>query len=347
MYNLDTTPKITKELLLSKYSQETFFEHYLGVPVKKGLFCSPKIIRSDHKPTCSFYKNSRGILKFKDFAGPSFDFVGCVMHIFQCSYYKALRIIANDFGFINIEAEKNPPKIQYTGYTMEEISTSIIQVETKDFSKKELDWWESYGISLRTLQKFKVYSIESVFLNGVYFTTSSEAYPIYGYYGGKNSKGIELWRLYMPTKKNYRFLSNWNSTIIQGSKQIPKSGEYLVITKSLKDVMSLYEFGIPAIAPNSENLFLTESQYAKIKERFPEIYLLYDRDLPGVRSANKIRKEFPDIKVLLIPKVKDFTDYVKKYGIVKTFNLIDEWQEKRKQKKLLQPSNEMAKETNL
>ena len=31
--------------------------------------------------------------------------------------------------------------------------------------------------------------------------------------------------------------------MIQGSKQLPKSGEYVVITKSLKDVMALYEFG--------------------------------------------------------------------------------------------------------
>jgi len=157
MYNLDISPKITKELLLSKYSQETFFEHYLGVPVKKGLFCSPQIVRVDHKPTCSFYKTSRGVLKYKDFAGPSFDFVGCVMHIFQCSYYKALRIIANDFGFIEADIEKNPPKIRYTGYQMEETSKAIIQVEIKKFTKKELDWWESFGISLRTLEKFKVY----------------------------------------------------------------------------------------------------------------------------------------------------------------------------------------------
>ena len=49
MYELDTSSKITKELLLSKNSQETYFEHYLGVPVKKGLFRSPPIIRIDNK----------------------------------------------------------------------------------------------------------------------------------------------------------------------------------------------------------------------------------------------------------------------------------------------------------
>ena len=118
--------------------------------------------------------------------------------------------------------------------------------------------------------------------------------------------------------------------MIQGAKQLPKSGDFVVITKSLKDVMALSEFGITAIAPNSENLFLTDAQYEKLQLRFKNIYLLYDRDLPGVKSANKIRKRFKDLEVLLIPKVKDFTDYVKKYGLIKTFNLVEEWLGKRK-----------------
>jgi hypothetical protein len=100
--------KVTKELLLDKNPEEYYFEYYLGIPVKKGLFTSPKVIRQDSKPTCSFYKNPKGVLIYKDFAGPSFDFVGCVMYIFQCSYYKALKIIANDVGLIKVDNyEKN------------------------------------------------------------------------------------------------------------------------------------------------------------------------------------------------------------------------------------------------
>ena len=330
MYKLEIAPKVTRELLLSKNSQEPYFEHYLGVPVKKGLFRSPSVIRSDANPTCSFYKNKNNILMYKDFAGPTFDFIGCVMYLFNCNYYNALRIIAHDFNIIPIaDIPRNPPKIQYTNTVLEKTSKSRIEVELKEFSEKELKWWEGFGISKNTLKKFQVYSVKSIFLNGVYFSSSSESSPIYGYYGGTASDGAELWRLYMPTKRNYRFLSNWSQEMIQGSKQLPKSGEFVVITKSMKDVMSLYEFGITAIAPNSENLFLTEPQYNKIKSRFNQVYLLYDRDLPGVKSANKIRKKFKEVKVLLTPKTKDFSDYVKKYGIMKTFKLVEEWLKNR------------------
>ena len=129
-------PVLNKQYLLSKHSQETYIEHYLGIPIKKGLFKSP--LRNDNNPTCSFYTNKSGDLIFKDFSGEfSGNFINVVMHKYNCSYYKALKIIAKDFGLISgittsvkIKESKikfNPPK------------SCIIQVTTKDFSKSEFD----------------------------------------------------------------------------------------------------------------------------------------------------------------------------------------------------------------
>lgn len=69
-------------------------------------------------------------------------------------------------------------------------------------------------------------------------------------------------------------MSNWKKDLIQGAHMLPKSGEFVIATKSLKDVCVLYEYGIPAIAPCSENEFLTDVQYEKIKKRFKHIGLL-------------------------------------------------------------------------
>lgn len=334
-FELTLEPKITREILLSKHSQETYFEHYLGVPVKKGLFKSPSVIRPDKDPTCSFYKTDKGILKYKDFAGPTFDFIGCVMYLFSCNYYRALRIIANDFGILELKnVEKNTPLIEYSGSVIEVTQRSRINVEVKDWTEKELNWWSSFGITLNTLNRFNVFSIKSIFLNNVYYNDSSDSSPVYGYYGGLSYDEDELWRLYMPTKRTFRFLTNWPASMIQGLKQIPNEGEFIVVTKSLKDVMALYEFGIPAIAPNSEGLFLSDDQLHRLRLRFKTVYLLYDRDLPGVRSAKKIKKKHPCVKVLLTPKVKDFTDFVKKYGIKRTEKLVDQWLRKNNHKRM-------------
>ena len=170
-------------------------EHYLGVHVGKGLFRSP--LRSDTKPTCAFYKTRTGDLIMKDFGGSKFsgNFISVVMEKFNCTYPKALRIIANDFGIIKAPTLKvNPPKIEYSGEILEETKQCQIQIEAQSFSEKQLKWWAGFGISQQTLKKFRVYSCKNIFLNCNFFANSTDTVPMYGYYGGKKD-GIEYWRI--------------------------------------------------------------------------------------------------------------------------------------------------------
>lgn len=313
-------------MILQRVSEEQLMEHYLGIPVRKGLFVSP--LRQDKNPTCAFYRNKNGDLIFKDFSGAFCgNFISVVMEKFQCSFAKALQIIGNDFGIIHQKNLKvNTPKLAYTGSVLKEHKSAIIQVEVRDFQDYELAWWKSYGISKETLRRFNVYSCKNIFLNGNLFHLESANQHIYGYYGGIK-EGIEQWRIYFPGKKKFKFLSNWSSIKIQGAAQLPKEGgKYLVITKSLKDCMTLYELGITAIAPNSENIFITESQYQKLKTKFENILVVYDNDLAGIKGLKKIKSTFPDIKVAFIPRkfnVKDISDFRKKYGKSETEKLIN------------------------
>ena len=126
---------ITKEIILNRVSEEQIMEHYLGIPIQKGLFRSP--LRKDDKPTCSFYRDRRGRLIMKDFSGDAF---AVVMEKFQCSYYMALQIIANDFGIIRrMDLTKHRPKIEYSGIKFEEKEATRIQIQTRDFNEKELN----------------------------------------------------------------------------------------------------------------------------------------------------------------------------------------------------------------
>lgn len=108
---------------------------------------------------------------------------------------------------------------------------------------------------------------------------------------------------------------------------LPKEGgDNLVITKSLKDVAVLYEYGITAVAPCSENIFVSDSQYQKLKKKFKNIFLLYDNDEPGLKAAFKIKKQYSDLKVLFLPRhgdSKDISDYRKAHGYNKTLELIN------------------------
>lgn len=323
MFNFTLDPKITKEFLLSKNSEETYMSYYLGVPVKKGLFRSP--LRSDNHNTCSFFRGRSGNLYFKDFAtGQCLTFEGVVMEKYHCTYPNALKIIAKDFGYIqSSEVKKQEIKIQPK---FEGEKETFIQVEIKDFSESELKWWNSFGVTKQTLDKYKVYSIKTVFLNGNIYAQSTQHSPIYGYYFGKK-ENIEQWRIYMPKRKEFRFIGNVSTKTIQGYKQLPDNGKLLVITKSMKDTMLLSSLGIPAVAPNSETQFVSEKLLDEFRERFKNIVLLYDSDLTGVRFMNKIRKQYRDLIVCMIPRkyeAKDISDFYQKYGRSKTISLIKE-----------------------
>jgi hypothetical protein len=318
-------PKITKEFLLSKNSEETYMSTYLRVPVKRGLFCSP--LRKDNKPTCSFCHSKKGELMFHDF-GTGFheNFVGVVMEIHKCSYQEALNVIAEDFGYISKADDRPAVKIKVSNVKLEEKTETLIQIKPKAFSEQELKWWKGFGVTEKTLKKYKVFSCDSIFLNGDYFSSSNPRVPIYGYYCGKKN-GQELWRIYFPSKRSFRFLSNVGKSYIQGAKQLPKTGDVLLITKSQKDVMLAYELGIPAIAPCSEVLFLSNKQIQHLKKRFKTIVVCYDTDITGIHNLKQIKVKHPDLHTFFIPRkygVKDISDFFKKYGEEETKRLAGE-----------------------
>lgn len=317
-------PKISKELILSRFSEEQLMEYYLHLPVKKGLFRSP--LRRDKQPTCSFYRNNSGTLIFKDFAtGQHLNVFGVVQEIFRCDYHGALRIIANDLGIVRDKTlQKNPGKINDNPTKINDKEMSKIQVEIQDFTDLELKWWGRFGITLDILKKFDVFSCKHVFLNGDLCAKSQQHCPIFGYYG-KKYQGLELWRCYFPKRTSFRFITNWPSKKIQGYDQLPKTGKLLVITKSMKDVMCLYSCGISACAPNSENLFISDTMLDELKSRFEYIVVFYDNDRPGMYNMSKIRKDHPELFYAFIPKQygsKDISDFYRDHGRKETLNLI-------------------------
>lgn len=264
----------------------------------------------------------------KDFSGAFMgDCFSVVQEKFGVSYYLALQIIANDFNIIHrTDLTINKPKLEYTGSILEKSEQAKIQVEVREWDEVDLNWWGKYGITKETLNKFKVYPCKTVWLNGNIFYVFTGTERCYGYFGGIKDE-IEYWRIYFAGRRKYKFISNWKGIQIQGAHMLSKDGgDCIVVTKSLKDVMCLYEFGIPAIAPCSENLFITDSQYERLKKKYKRVFLLYDNDKPGLHAAWTIRKSHPDLKIIYLPingGDKDISDFRKARGYKKTLELIN------------------------
>lgn len=319
-------PTLSKDFILSKINQESIMKYYTGNDVtSKKLVTS--CLRNDNHVTVGFYKSKSGILYMHDFAtNEHLDCWNVVMKLYNVSYYEALKIIAKDFGLIDnsYESKKSVPIFVES---LKKTESSKIQVEIKDFTNDELQWWESFGISKKLLKKYQIYSIKHVFLNGELKFISSEKNPIYGYYFGKDKNGLEKWKIYFPMRKEFRFLNNLSKKVLQGYHQLPKTGDLLVITKSMKDVVAMYGFGIAAVSPNSETLFIDNKKLDEFKQRFKHILVLYDNDRPGLHNMWLIRKEHPELNYFYLPIYldKDFTDSIKLVGVDNMKEYVDEF----------------------
>lgn len=326
MFKYLIQPKIDKDFILSKINQESIMQHYTGNDVtSKKLVTS--CLRSDNHVTCGYYKSKSGVLYMHDFAtGEHLDCWNLVMKMFNVNYYQALEIIAKDFCLVESNIVKTKPVIVPE---IKETESAIIQVQIKSFTQKELDWWQQFGINKKILKKYHIYSLQYVFLNGELRFTSSEKCPIYGYYFGKDKNSKELWKIYFPfnKEKGIRFINNLPKKVLQGYHQLPKTGDLLVITKSMKDVASMYGFGITAVSTPSESTFISDKQLEEFKSRFKHIVVLYDSDRPGKHNLWIIRKKCPELNYFVLPNnlEKDFTDTLKVIGTNKMKKLIKQF----------------------
>ena len=318
-------PNITKDFILSKVNQESIMHYYTGNDVtSKKLVTS--CLRSDNHVTVGYYKSNSGILYMHDFAtNEHLDCWNVVMKMFNLSYYDALKKIATDFSLLGNEKIQTK-KIKLVE-SLKEKESCKIQVQIKDYSDKELEWWNQFGISKKLLKKYHIYSLKYIFLNGELKFTSSDNTPMYGYYFGKDKNGEEKWKIYFPMRTEFRFLNNLSKKVLQGYHQLPKTGDLLVVTKSMKDVVAMYGFGIAAVSPNSETLFIEDKKLEEFKKRFKHILVLYDSDKAGKHNMWLIRKQYPELNYYCLPKYleKDFTDTIKAIGVDKMKDYINEF----------------------
>lgn len=313
--------RLSKEYVLSRISEEDIMRFYLGIPVQFGRMVT-STLRRDNTPTCGFAIDQRGILKFKDFAGHFHgDCFNVVQHVYSCDFLTALQIIANDFKLYGTPVV---PEI------VERLVTPAMPRVAKKISVKRQRWrevdkafWSRFGITSKTLNKYNVSSISHAWVEDKVVYTYTDSDPGYVFWLAEGNS-----KLYFPNRTQYRFLGN--SNLLQGYSQLPATGSILLITKSLKDVMLLSQYNIPAVAPASESSVLTPAEYSELIERFDTLYSLYDFDYTGVHGAQKMKKLYGIAPLFLTNgrfgsvdyRAKDVSDYYKLHGNDLTANLI-------------------------
>ena len=188
-----------------------------------------------------------------------------------------------------------------------------------DFTQIDIDYWKQFGISVPTLQKFKVFSIKYFLCNRIVSGIYKDTNPMYAY------KVNDKFKIYRPLNSKY---TKWRPILtardVQGFAELPSGNrELLIITKSLKDVMVLYEMGYDAISPSSETTFIPDDMLDELKKKYNNILILYDRDKTGMMKAREYSKKY-NIHAFFVNKkfaAKDISDAVQQNG----FDTVKQW----------------------
>ena len=278
-------------------------EKLTGQDVKiKSLF-NPK----ERTPSMCIYTDEYNTYRYKDFStGKGGSAIDLVKDLKQLSYHKTCQLIVenyNDFvlhnnGGYDIEKFQRASKYKVTSYTM------------RNWSTQDQYFWTQFNIGSKLLEAHIVRPLESYCMTKDDNELCIKGLYLYGYFTADGT----LYKIYQPKTLDKKFIKVCDYT--QGVHQC--TGEkYLIITSSLKDIMSIKSLKLKhldIIAPDSENTMLKQEMMEELKDKYKKIILLFDNDDAGIESMKKYKEKFPYIEMAVLPMSKDISDSIKDYG---------------------------------
>ena len=322
-----TVDSVSLNDIKSRVTETDILSFYLNIKELPCVINSP--FREDNRPSFGIYlsnKNQR--VYYKDYAtndsGGLFDLLG---KLWNCNYKKVLENINKDINNI----DKGNVKLN-TGHTItirsndEHHSSSDLQCKIREWKDYDIEYWSSYGISLKWLKYADVYPISHkiIIKDGHKYVFKADKLA-YAYVERKEGK-VTL-KIYQPFNKvGYKWSNKHDKSVISLWTKVPEYGDKICICSSLKDALCLWaNTGIPSISVQGEAYNMSNTAISELKRRYKQIFICLDNDEPGLKDAQKLSEETGFTNVVL-PKFdnegKDISDAFKLLGKQKWLELI-------------------------
>lgn len=251
--------------------------------------------RLEDNPSFSiYYHSSKGEVFFKDHGldkkGSHWQFV---MDLYGIDFLEAVNLIKREV--LGITDKNDTVTKTYTpGFhePQERKSTRTEIVPTyRNYSRQELSWFKSAGISPETLHVARVRPVAAYDL--IKENKTLRIVPETSAFDIKFESGRH--KIYSPFGDK-RF--KWTSNLIAEEDvflfdRVPKECEHLFIVGGNRDAMSFLEnVGHPVIALASESANMPEAIRSLIERYAQNIWVLYDNDTQGYRKAERFESEY-------------------------------------------------------
>lgn len=309
-----------KDLIYSYTTDFELLNYYLSIREVPCLINSP--LRKDEKPSMGLYSPDGDHINFTDFGtGESGGTLSLLSSLFHLDKLETLRKIKIDLKlFNNSEPHKLNQITKSLGKRTYSCNTEL-SCKIRNWRPHDLEYWASFGISKKWLDFGNVYPISHIFISKRDRThiIPAEKYA-YAYVEHKDNK--TSLKIYQPYSKEYKWCNKHDSSTWDLWRQLPKTGDNLIITSSRKDALCIWEnTGIPACSLQAESYLPKPHVIEQLKNRFTRIFILYDNDFSSAENyghilGEKIAQEF-GITQIEIPtelQSKDSSDLFRNHG---------------------------------
>jgi hypothetical protein len=269
--------------------------------------------KADNDPSMIlFFSDEEQIYRFKDFSSGNYgDAVDIVLELYNLSdrqggYRKIIEFFKND--------SEIPSYINTSAKEVREVN----KYKIRRWTNADAEFWKQFGIGGSFLKNYNIKPLESYTITITKENTVREMdfaqNMCYGYF----NKAGELCKIYQPTRKVAKFLKLKEYT--QGEEQLTYKARCLIIASSLKDIgaFKALKFNqIELVAPDSENVTITQAQIDKYRQEYEFVFTMFDNDIAGMK-AMKHYKDLYNISYIYFNVEKDIAECVKQHGVAST-----------------------------
>ena len=304
-----------------RVSETAILSHYLHINSLPVVINSP--LRKDNHPSFLLYTPDGNKVYYKDYAtGDRGDIYTLLEKRDNITFSQLIRKIATD-SIANSSLSFHTPCNAVRDFRKSKITLKVKVREWKDY---DLEYWKSYGISLKWLKYAEVYPISHKI---VYRDGEKHVYHAakYAYAFVERKENNITIKVYQPLVKNkrYKWMNTSDGSVVGLWTKIPLKGDKLFICSSLKDALCFWSnIGIPAIYVQSETTGLSDTALNVLKSRYKEIYICFDNDTPGLLDGKKLAEK-TGFKNIILPAFeggKDISDMYRIKGKKEFINII-------------------------
>lgn len=286
--------------------------YYLGVTSIPCLIASP--LRQDRRPSFSLFSNNGEEVGFLDYSTREHgSIIDLLMRMWNCSFVEAKRRIANDLGDTKLNTSIG--KGSYSSRIPIRTNSGIdLQCKVREWRDYDIEYWNSYGISIEWLKYADVYPISHkiVIKDDISYVFGADKYA-YAYVEFK--EGRTTLKIYQPfNTRGYKWANRHDRSVISLWTKVPKEGNRVCICSSLKDALCLWaNTGIPALAIQGEGYGMSNTAISELKRRFKQVYICLDNDKVGLEDALSLASKtgFTNVVLPQFQGGKDISDLYK------------------------------------